>query len=108
MAYAVIVPGNESVERDQALPRKYIALLALIAAGILVIGSLLRPQKQPAAVTVSEAEKLQLQRFTQKKTLQEMTSYFASVARDAAGHLVWIDSTRTTGVAWNREGLLVT
>lgn len=96
------------IQTDENSHRKYVALLAVIAAAILGLGILLRPEKKPTQVTVSEAEKARLWKMTQKKSLEDMTAYFAGIAREAAAHLVWLDGAKSSGVIWNEEGLIVT
>jgi len=87
--------------------RQYICLLAILSGAILGIGALLRPKKAPE-VPVSQAEMVRLQTLTQRKSLENLSSYFAGVAREAGNRLVWVKETGTTGVVWNSAGLIVT
>jgi S1-C subfamily serine protease len=78
--------------------RKYIVLLALIAGGILGFGTMLKPAKKSSPVAISEAEKVRLQRLTQRRSLDDMASYFAGIAGNAAQCLAWLDEIESTGI----------
>ena len=88
-------------------PRKYIILLAAAAALILVIGGRFRP-RQAIEAAPSPAEMLRLQSATQRRTLENLSSYFAGVADEISGGLVWLDGLDQSGIVWDGSGLVVT
>ena len=86
--------------------RRYIATLALIAAFILIAGYQLRPSETPEP-TISQAELTRLNELSQRKSLEELSSYFASVAADVEGALLWLDEPAVTGINWSADGLVI-
>lgn len=86
--------------------RRYILGLALIAAAILIIGAKLRPPKV-AETVVSPAEMVRLQRLTQRRTLENLTSYFPRLADEVKPGVVWLEGLATSGVVW-RSGAIAT
>jgi len=86
--------------------RRYIAVLAVVSALILTVGVRLKPKKV-AEVPISQAEMLRLQMRTQRRNLEELTSYFSSVAEQVKSGLVWIRGLDASGVVWDGSGLLV-
>lgn len=94
---------------QQAANRKYILILAAIAVVILAIGSILRPSRQlREVVTISAAERERLQRMTQRRNLQEMTTYFAQLAAGVAPQVLRLKETQATGIVWDGGGTIVT
>jgi hypothetical protein len=73
---------------------------------ILVGGTLLKPAKQTAQATVSEAERLRLQRLTQRRTLEDIGSYFSALAAERAGFLIWHEGSGATGIHWGQGWIL--
>jgi membrane-associated protease RseP (regulator of RpoE activity) len=63
--------------------KAYIAILAVVAALILVVGYTLRPKSSPVSV-ISEAERVQLQDLAQRQSLQRRSQMLANYARDLA------------------------
>lgn len=86
--------------------RRYVAVLALIAGGILTLGAWLRPAKK-APITIPEAERARIERLTQRRRLEDMTSYFAAIAREVDGHLVRLKQAGVNAVVWDASGLIV-
>ena len=90
--------------------RRYVVTLALVAAGILVFGSLLRP-RQPStdqpALGLSQADRSRLARYTQRSALDNMTDYFRNVVNDASGRIVQLPSLARTGLVWE-PGVVLT
>ena len=94
----------------QRTDRKYIALLALVAGLILVLGMWARPEprnddKPPAP---SSAELMRLQRMTRLRNIQEMSTLFSEAAANAARNLFWIPDSQSTALIWNTDGTLIT
>ena len=70
--------------------RKYIATLALVAAAILVVESLLRPSQETTngAPVLSESDSARLAQLAERRSLDDQTAYFAAVAdRARAGEV---------------------
>jgi serine protease Do len=84
---------------------KYIALLAVAAAAILVVGSLLRPRKPASEVvpSLSPTETQRLQRLAQRQTLETMAEHFALVAGDVAPRVVQLGAAGDSGVVWSAD-----
>ena len=93
--------------RSETAHRKYVAVLAFVAAGILGAGVALRPKEKPAAAPVSETEMVRLERLAQRRGLEGMAAYFSGVAADASEHLVRLKGTGATGIVWDVHGLIV-
>lgn len=96
------------VNATQSLNRKYVALLAFVACVILIIGWLVRPRdvpQSPAAVP-SDSELQQLARRAQRRSLEDMTSYFAGVAADLRASLAYLPSSKITGIAWSETEIV--
>ena len=90
--------------------RRYILTLALVAAGILVFGSLLRPRQIATDEPVpglSQAELSRLARFTQRRELDNMTAYFRTVVSDANRRILQLPSLARTGLVW-APGVILT
>ena len=90
--------------------RRYITTLAVVAAGILVVGYWLRPS-QPVDVqpvrAPSETELSRLARITQRRSLDDMTEYFSTVARDAQSAVVALPGLDRSGLVWE-PGVILT
>ena len=60
----------------------YVAVLAVIAGSILMVGSLMKPvelEPEPAALP-TQADSARLQRIAQRRSLEDMAEYFAETA----------------------------
>ena len=91
---------------------RYIVTLALAAATILVVGSLLRPRQTATDTPVpaagpSQAELSRLARLAQRRSLDNMTEYFGAVADDANAHVVQLPSLGRSGLVWE-PGVVLT
>jgi len=90
--------------------RTYITTLAVIAAGILVVGYWLRPN-QPAndepVRAPSETELSRLARITQRRSLDDMTEYFATVAGNVQSAVVALPNLERSGLVWE-PGVILT
>jgi len=83
--------------------RRYIVTLALVAAGILIFGSLLRPRQPSTDQPVpglSQADRGRLARYAQRRELDDMTEYFRTVVNDANRRIVQLPSLGRTGLVW--------
>ena len=90
--------------------RTYITTLAVVAAGILVVGYWLRPSQPTADEAVrapSETELSRLTRITQRRSLDDMTEYFATVAGDVQTAVVALPSLERSGLVWE-PGVILT
>lgn len=92
---------------SQPSQRRYVAILAAISAGILVIGSQLRP-REAENTSVTQAELLRLQSLAQRQNLQRLTEFFSNIADSVAPSVVWLDGLERSGVVWRDEGSIVT
>ena len=98
---------TERTRRNQA----YVIGLGAISGAILLFGALLRPQPDAAtsaAPPPSETDPLRLARLSQRRTLENMTSYFSSIADQAATSLEYLTDRRTSAVAWSPDLLIST
>ena len=90
--------------------RKYVAVLAVAAGLILVLGVWARPEKrkeEPTQPAVSQAEIVRLQRLAHRRSLQDMAAYFSEVAALVAPHLVRLAGVNTTGICWGDQGTVL-
>lgn len=90
--------------------RRYIVTLATVAAGILILGSLLRPRETTTDVPIrrpSQAELSRLARLAQRRSLDSMTEYFSAVAGDVESSVVELPNLRRSGLVWE-PGLVLT
>jgi len=89
----------------QAPSPKYIALLAGLSLLILVIGFRLKPDKpaSESAADIPQAELSRLHRLAQRASLDSMTDYFSTVARDVEAHLVRLEPGGPSGVVWGSD-----
>ena len=91
--------------------RRYIGTLAAVAAGILVVGSLLRPSEPRLAAPLpgpSQAELSRLTRVSQRRSVDELAEYFASVAADLQASVVSLPSLERSGIVWEPDLILTT
>jgi len=96
---------------SQTRDPKYIALLALVAGVILLVGNVVRPGRHVADSSSggpTQAERVRLQQMTQKATLEDTVAYFAQIAADIAPRVVRVDPGVGSGIVWDAEGLIVT
>ncbi len=89
---------------------KYILILALSAAAILIIGSLVRPAPNPASGTqapIPDTELARLAQVGQRRSIETQTAYLATLASNVAPGLVRVPDLETTGLVWS-SGLVAT
>lgn len=90
----------------------YIAVLALIAGSILVVGSLMKPESddpESRGALLPEGEMTSpLLLLSQRGPLEDMASYFSRSASDASRHLVFLEDPLQTGVVWDAIGTVIT
>lgn len=79
----------------------YIAVLAVSSFLLLLIGGLTRPRNQQTeAAPASVADILQLERVTQRRQVEHIADYFASVAATVEDSVVLLGATGYSGVVW--------
>lgn len=92
-----------------SLNRKYIFLLTVAAAIILVAGTILKPKKKAEARPVaSESALARLQRISERGELRELADYFSERIAASAPHTLYIPEVKATGLVWNASGTIVT
>lgn len=82
---------------------RYIATLAAVAGGILIVGYWLRPTQPTTDVQVpapSQTELSRLTQITQRRSLDDMTEYFSTVADDIRASVVGFPGLDLSGVMW--------
>ncbi|MDZ7638608.1 MAG: PDZ domain-containing protein [Bryobacterales bacterium] len=85
---------------------RYIAILASVAVLILVVGWQIRPRKNSDS-PMSQADLTRLARLSQRSNLDGMASFFADVARQVSGGLVWVEGLDTGGLVWDATGTIL-
>ena len=88
----------------------YVAVLAVIAGSILMVGSLMRPMKRVEQDTAppSQVDMARLQRLTQLGSLEQMSDFFTALASDVSPYLLRLDALGQSGLVWDAEGRIVT
>lgn len=84
--------------------RRYILVLAAVAATILVVGSALRPKpkdESESAALAAPSEAPFLQRMTLRRSVEEMAQYFSDLAHRLEPHVVWLDKARQSAILWD-------
>lgn len=94
--------------RELLATQKYPVLLGCISIAILVGGMLLKPEKANIEAVVSESETNRLEKLAEKKSLETMTEFFSTLARDAGRQIVYLPAAGAAGIVWNGEGIIVT
>ena len=87
---------------------KYPVVLAIIAVSILGIGLLLKPAARKRAGIVTETERLRLQDFAQKRSLEDMSGYFARLAARLAGNVVRVRESSQTAILFGDPARSIT
>ena len=85
----------------ESTDRKYVVLLAVAAGLVLILGVWARPKKssgESAQPVTSPAELVRLERLAQRRTAENMATYFSDVAANAARHLVYRDRVAFAGM----------
>ena len=83
--------------------RRYVATLAVVAGGILLVGYWLRPTQPTTDEQIpapSQTELSRLTQITQRRSLDDMTDYFSTVADDVQASVVGLPSLELSGVMW--------
>jgi len=84
---------------------RYIFLLAVVAAAILVIGALTRPRNEPPA-PASDADLALISRLSERRSLENMTTYFRDIAAAAELSLVRLRGVPTSAMAWDASRIV--
>ncbi len=84
--------------------RRYILVLASVAAGILIIGSALRPdpldEAESAAIS-APSEGPFLQRMTLRRSVDDMAQYFSDLANRLEPHVVRLEKSGRSAIVWD-------
>jgi S1-C subfamily serine protease len=89
--------------------RTYVAALALAAAIVLVIGTLLRPRLRPpgAAVPAPPSEAAALQQLSQAAQLRHMSEFLSERIGAVAPFVLYVDTLDAAAVRWRGDGTVV-
>jgi serine protease Do len=87
---------------------RYIALLAVLAAVMLLVGLFLKPRPivTESAPLPSQTEISRLRLQAQRTSLDSMADYLGGVAENLERHIVYLANDRTSGLVWD-SGLVV-
>jgi hypothetical protein len=80
---------------------QYIGILALAAAGILLLGMALKPAKEAPQIVVADPE---MERVRQRRAIEAANEWFAETARRVRSRMVAVRETGATGVLWDANG----
>ncbi len=89
--------------------RRYLVVLALASGLVLIVGSMLRPkgrEERTSPPTQGETSLVQLQRFTQRRTLDNQAEYLARLATQVDPHVFRLERAERTAVRWD-EGRII-
>jgi S1-C subfamily serine protease len=99
------------MRRSASSNPKYVAVLAVAAGLILVVGGILRPRshgpESGGATPLPQAERALLDGLAQRGSLENQIAYFSRIAHDVALHLVRLPDHQVSAVLWDTEGVLV-
>ncbi len=87
---------------------KYVAVLAAVAGLILIGGWLARPRdvaQSPPAVP-SETELQELARRAERRSLDNMTAYFANLAAEVRPSFAYVPSIQGSGLIWDEARIV--
>lgn len=92
------------------MSRRYVALLAVVAALVLSIGLVVRHLLQPddAPVPAPPSQAAQLQQLSQEGQLRRSAAYIAERVAAGAEHVEFVPSSGASGVRWRRDSVLTT
>ena len=106
-----IPPSQTGSGPEETANPRYIAVLAIIACLILLIGTFLKPApeiQQPQQQPVSQTELVRLRRTGQRTTLENMSRYFSDVAGEFSAQVVRLPLLEASGLVWDDYGGIVT
>ena len=88
---------------------RYVAVLALVSALILVAGWFGRPRDIPEAPppVPSQTELEQLARRAERRSLEGMTRHFERVSREAAASIARVPNQGVSGIVWDERRVVV-
>jgi hypothetical protein len=94
------------------MSQKYLLALATAAAMLLTVGFLLHPDrvrgKRVQAAKEPNAETPQLQRLSRRGQMSDITDFLGERVREATPHVLYVPSTRTSGIVWSPEAVVTT
>jgi hypothetical protein len=106
--WAVLIRRQYSMKRSRD-PR-YLAVLALTAAAILLVGNWLRPARnleqgvaQPLA---AESALMQLPRLTQRRSIEDRVEFVRQLTANRNPYIYRLSSTGQSAVLWNAATLI--
>src|SRR5690606_32626556 len=73
---------------------------------ILAVGWQIRPRKN-ADSPASQADLTRLARLSQRSNIEGMASFFADLARQVSGGLVWVEGLEMGGLVWDQSGSIL-
>ncbi|MEZ5290912.1 MAG: PDZ domain-containing protein [Vicinamibacterales bacterium] len=83
---------------------KYLTTLAVVAGLILAIGSVFRPRTGPSdQPPPNDTDLARLARLTDRRTLESRMGFLGQVADGAAGAVVWLNASESSGVVWEDD-----
>ena len=92
---------------NDTVNRKYVLILAAIAAVLLIAGNLLKPKKaEPEPPSPSETASLQAR--IRRDELSETASYFAQRAQALGPNVIYDRGHQASAVAWGKAGQVLT
>jgi len=86
---------------------KYIAVIAVAAGLVLLVGALLKPESRAPEPVVTQTDLARLQRLGQRRTLDDISRYVSDTAASTAAHIVRLNGAESSGLIWNRGGYIV-
>lgn len=83
---------------------RYILVLSLVAAGILIVGGALRPDpnhESESAVMATPSEGPFLQRMTMRRSVEDTAQYFSDLAHRLEPHIVRLEKAGRSAIVWD-------
>jgi hypothetical protein len=81
--------------------QQYIGTLALAAAGILLLGTILKPAKEAPQIVIADPE---MERVRQRRSIEAANEWFAETARRTRARMLAVRETGSPGVLWDANG----
>lgn len=90
---------------ESSVNRSYVAVLAIIAITILVVGAWLKPHRSKPE-PLSESETATLQARVQRNSLDRSAAFFSQTAQDLAPFVSYRPERKASAVIWAKNQLL--